>query len=62
MKNGDGCIGESENRILLMRSYCSYNIYEIVMITYKAKTTIYLTLTKIILSLNFCLPYYLHEF
>ena len=41
MKNGDGCIGDTEDRILRMRSYCSYSIYDIVMITYKAKTTIY---------------------
>ena len=61
MKNGDGCIGETEDRILRMRSYCSYSIYDIVMITYKANTTIYRkTLTKIILSINFCIPYSLH--
>lgn len=41
MKNGDGCIGETEDRILRMRSYCSYSIYDIVMITYKANKTIY---------------------
>ena len=36
-KNGDSCIGKTEDRILRMRSYCSYNIYDIVMITCKAK-------------------------
>ena len=46
MKNGDGCIGETEDRILRMRSYCSYSIYDIVMITYRAKTTIYRKNTK----------------
>ena len=61
MKNGDGCIGETEDGILRMRSYCSYSIYYIVMITYKAKTTIYRkTLTKIILPINFSIPYSLH--
>ncbi len=35
MKNGDSCIGETEDRILRMRSYCSYSIYDIVMILTK---------------------------
>jgi len=37
MKNGDSCIGKTVDRILRTRSYCSYNIYDIVMITCKAK-------------------------